>query len=110
MDNQLQETTERLTFGQRRIVPSVCIADAKQHIRTFLGTALEELGFVVFEYSLPNEVAAALDARKPDLVVIGFSSGGVEVGEMVKMLAANRFGGSVLLGRVDKPIDVRIAN
>ena len=97
MDNQLQETTERQTFGQRRIVPSVCIADAKQHIRRFLGTALEELGFVVFECSLPNEVAAALDARKPDLVVIGFSSGGVEVSEMVKMLAANRFGGSVLL-------------
>jgi DNA-binding NtrC family response regulator len=65
MYNQLQETTASQTFGQRKIVPSVCIADAKQHIRTFLGTALEEFGFVVFECSQLTEVVAALDKKSP---------------------------------------------
>ena len=97
MNTQLQETAGRQTFGQRKIVPIACIVDAKQHIRTFLGTALEELGFVVFECSQFNELAAALDERKPNLVVVGFSSGAIEVSEMLNMLAATRFGGSVLL-------------
>ena len=97
MASQPRERIARQTFGQRKIVPRVCIVDAKQHIRAFLGIALEELGFVVFECSQRNEVAAALDERKPDLVVIGYSSGALEVCETVNVLAANRFSGSVLL-------------
>jgi EAL domain len=97
MDHRLQETAAHQTFGQRRIVPIACIVDAKQHIRTFLGAALEEFGFVVFECSQLNELAAALEERKPNLVVIGFSSGAIEVSETVSMLAATGFGGSVLL-------------
>ncbi len=97
MHNQSLEKTARPMFGQRKVVPSVCVVDAKQHIRTFLGGALEELGFIVFESSQLNEVVAALNERTPDLIVIGFSSSGLEVSEMVKMLAATQFGGSVLL-------------
>src|ERR1700738_1857269 len=36
-------------FGRRRVRPCVCVIDRKQHIRTFLCAALEELGFITCE-------------------------------------------------------------
>ena len=41
MNRQSAEVAARPTCGRRGVVPSVCIVDAKQHIRAFLGTALE---------------------------------------------------------------------
>jgi hypothetical protein len=49
MNRQSAEVAARPMFGRRGVVPSVCIVDAKQHIRAFLGTALEEFGFIVCE-------------------------------------------------------------
>jgi hypothetical protein len=49
MNRQSAEVAARPTCGRRGVVPSVCIVDAKQHIRAFLGTALEEFGFIVCE-------------------------------------------------------------
>jgi hypothetical protein len=51
MDRQSAEAVARPIFGRRSVVPSVCIVEAKQHIRAFLGTALEEFGFIVCECS-----------------------------------------------------------
>jgi len=97
MDSQSKEASARSTFGRRKAVPSVCIADAKQHVRAFLGTALEELGFIVSECSDADELVAVLDSRPPDVAVIGLSAGGIEASDMVKTLATKQFGGLVLL-------------
>jgi EAL domain-containing protein (putative c-di-GMP-specific phosphodiesterase class I) len=93
MDDWRAETT----FGRRKVVPRACIADAKQHVRTFLGEALEEMGFITCECAQPSELAAVLNAELPDLVVIGLSTFRVEAGEMLETLAANGFAGKVLL-------------
>ena len=97
MDCQSGEASARPMCGRRKGVPSVCIADAKQHVRTFLGTALEEFGFVVCECPKADELAAVLDAKLPDLVLIGLSAGGIEITDMIKTLATKQFDGLVLL-------------
>jgi EAL domain-containing protein (putative c-di-GMP-specific phosphodiesterase class I) len=97
MDCQSGEASARPMCGRHKGVPSVCIADAKQHVRTFLGTALEEFGFVVCECPKADELAAVLDAKLPDLVIIGLSAGGIEIADMIKTLATKQFDGSVLL-------------
>lgn len=90
------DTAARLVFGQRKVVPSVCIADAKGHVRAFLGAALEELGFVICECSNVDGLAAVLDARHPDIVAIGLTADRVEVGDLIKTLVTNQFTGRVL--------------
>jgi EAL domain-containing protein (putative c-di-GMP-specific phosphodiesterase class I) len=86
-----------IIFGRRKVRPRVCIAEGKKHIRTFLGEALEELGFVSCECGHVTELGTVLDAHRPDLVVLGLSRGGIEAGEMLKKLAAGKFEGKVLL-------------
>ena len=88
---------ELATFGRRKVRPRVCIADGKQHIRKFLGDALEEIGFITCECTQVGELDAALDAQLSDLVVVGLSSGGVEAAAILKALAARAYSGEVLL-------------
>ncbi len=106
MENQRPEEAIKLaTFGRRKIRPRVCVADGKQHIRTFLGEALEELGFITCECTQIGELSAVLDAQLPDLVVVGLSAGGIEAAAMLKALAARAFDGKVLLlGPRDSPV------
>jgi EAL domain-containing protein (putative c-di-GMP-specific phosphodiesterase class I) len=77
-------------------VPCVCIADARQSIRTFLGEALQELGFATLECASAADLEAMLASGRTDLVVIG-SSAGIEACEMVELLAARQFKGKVLV-------------
>src|ERR1700730_6542620 len=84
-------------FGRRRVRPCACVIDRKQHIRTFLCDALEELGFITRECGQLSELDAALNAHCPDLIVLGVSAGGQECGAMLKILAAKEFGGNILL-------------
>ena len=58
-------------FGQRKVRPRACTSDGKRHIRTFLTETLEELGFVTCECAGVGELGAVLDARPPDLLVLG---------------------------------------
>ena len=99
MGTELSEKIIRkATFGRRKVAPRVCIADGKPHIRKFLGEALEELGFITCECTKVSELSAALDGQiMPDLVVVGFSAGGVEAATMLEALAATAFDGKVLL-------------
>lgn len=85
------------TFGQRRIAPRVCVADGKKHIRTFLGEALEELGFITSECSIAGELPALLDLQLPDLVVLGSPADAGEAATILKILVAREFDGKVLL-------------
>ena len=50
MDIQPSDSaTARTTFGQRKLRPRACVIDVKEHTRTALEDALENLGFVTCE-------------------------------------------------------------
>jgi EAL domain-containing protein (putative c-di-GMP-specific phosphodiesterase class I) len=87
--------TKRPIFGRRKIVPRVIVVDGKHHNRTFLVEILDELGFISRECANPAELSAVLDTA-PDLVVLGMSGDGVEIGKILGILADNEFGGRVL--------------
>jgi EAL domain-containing protein (putative c-di-GMP-specific phosphodiesterase class I) len=98
LENQRPEgEIKSATFGQRKVVPCVCVADGKQYIRRFVGEALEELGFITSECTQVGELSTVLDAQRPDLFVVGLSAGGIEAAAMLKALAARAFDGNVLL-------------
>jgi EAL domain-containing protein (putative c-di-GMP-specific phosphodiesterase class I)/CheY-like chemotaxis protein len=80
----------------RWVMPLVCVTDGKPHIRKFLREALSEFGFTIYECVQVSELSAALDAKPPDLVVLGLTAGGVAASEMLKTLAAKDFDGKVL--------------
>ena len=69
----------------------------KKHLRTFLSEALEDLGFVTSECAHASDLAIALDTQQPDLVVLGVSVNGVEVGEILEVLVRKSFTGQVLV-------------
>lgn len=84
-------------FGHRKMMPRACIADSKKHLRMFIADALEDLGFITGECAHARELAAALDAQQPDLVVLGVSVNGIEIGEILEVLVRKSFAGKVLI-------------
>jgi EAL domain-containing protein (putative c-di-GMP-specific phosphodiesterase class I)/CheY-like chemotaxis protein len=80
----------------RRVRPLVCVTDGKSHVRQFLREALSEFGLTIYECVQAGELSTALDAKPPDLVVLGLSAGGIAASEMLKALAAKEFDGKVL--------------
>jgi EAL domain-containing protein (putative c-di-GMP-specific phosphodiesterase class I)/CheY-like chemotaxis protein len=89
-------------FGRRKMARSACICDSNRHVRTFLGDALEELGYIVRESTKADELRGNLDKGPFDLVVIGLSSGGVLASEFLTALSVHHYAGKVLLvGRPD---------
>jgi len=84
------------TFGHRRVRPCVCVIDGKQHIRTFLCDALEELGFITRECAHFGELDTVLEPQ-PDLIVLGLSCGGEEATKILDALRAKEFEGKVLV-------------
>src|SRR6266567_8814543 len=96
-DQRPEDATKRAAFPRHSVMPRVCVADARQQMRTFLAETLEDLGCVTRECVHVAELSAELGTRPPDLVVIGSSAGGIEACEMVELLAAKEFGGQVLV-------------
>jgi EAL domain-containing protein (putative c-di-GMP-specific phosphodiesterase class I)/CheY-like chemotaxis protein len=96
-NHQIAEASKPVLFGHRKIRPRACLADGKQHIRTFLADALEELGFITCECAQIDELPAILETQPPDLFVLGLSAGGVEGATMLTILAAHAYDGKVLL-------------
>ena len=84
-------------FDRRRIRPCVCIVDRKQHIRSFLRDALEEFDLITCECADSCAMDVTLKMQPADLVVLGPSEARKESAELLATLAANRFGGKVLL-------------
>jgi EAL domain-containing protein (putative c-di-GMP-specific phosphodiesterase class I) len=98
MQNQKPEGPSKfVAFGRRKLMPSVCIVDDKQHIRTFLGEALEELGLVTTQCRNARDLDARLDCQHIDLVVLGLSAGGIEASRVLTSLAAKGFDGQILM-------------
>src|SRR5262245_46424782 len=96
-DQRPEDATTLAAFSRHSVTPRVCVADARQQMRTFLAETLEDLGCVTRECVHVAELSAELGTRPPDLVVIGWSAGGIEACEMVELLAAKEFGGQVLV-------------
>jgi EAL domain-containing protein (putative c-di-GMP-specific phosphodiesterase class I) len=89
----------------RAAVPLVCITDGQHHIRKFLREALSEFRFTIYECVEPRELSAALDARSPNLVILGLTAGGIGAGEMLRTLATQDFDGKILpFAERDSPV------
>ena len=84
-------------FGHRKLTPRACIADSKKHLRTFLAESLEDLGFITSECGEPGDLDGLLDTELPDLLVLGVSVDGIEVGKILEVLVRREFGGKVLV-------------
>src|SRR5262245_25342637 len=98
MEDQETGIETRLAARTRqRVMPCVCIADAKLTIRTFIAGALEELGFATVQCARAADLEGILAANRVDLVVIGLSAGGIEACVMVELLAAQKFGGKIVI-------------
>jgi EAL domain-containing protein (putative c-di-GMP-specific phosphodiesterase class I)/CheY-like chemotaxis protein len=92
-----KEHARASSFGHRKVMPRACVADSKKHLRTFLADALEDLGFITSECAHARDLASALDTQRPDLVVLGVSVNGVEIGEILEVLVRKSFAGQVLV-------------
>ncbi|MGY3618799.1 EAL domain-containing protein [Bradyrhizobium sp. USDA 10063] len=84
-------------FGHRKLTPRACVADSKKHLRTFLSDALEDLGFITSECGEATELDGVLDEHRPDLLVLGVSVNGIEVGRILEVLVRKNFAGKVLV-------------
>jgi EAL domain-containing protein (putative c-di-GMP-specific phosphodiesterase class I) len=89
--------TPRRAFGQRKLRPRACVIDVKEHMRSVLEDALENLGFITCECARAGELALMLEVHHPDLVVIGLSIERAEADEILRLLAGRSFAGAVLL-------------
>src|SRR5258708_34993986 len=96
---QTVEATKPVLFGHRKVRPRACLADGKQHIRTFLADALEELGFITCACAQIDELPAILESQPPDLFVLGLSAGGGGGATLLTILAAPRYDRQGLLPR-----------
>lgn len=84
-------------FGQRRLTPRACVADRKQHVRTFLAEALEDIGFIAGECAQAGDLDEILDDQYPDLLVLGVTVDGMEISKIIETLARREFAGKVLV-------------
>ena len=94
---QLQDAIPAPAFGRRKVVPRVCVADGKPHIRDFLRESLEDLGFIVCECDAATNVADIVIEHQSDLVVLGLSAGGIAANAALEALQEIGYHGQVLV-------------
>ena len=97
MDETGRETGRRVGFGRRRVAPRVRIFDRKPYVRIFLTETFEDLGFVAECWARADEILPSLNAVEPDLAVIVVPDAHDGVEQVLKLLAAARFRGKVML-------------
>jgi len=95
-DHSEQRRGEIVQFGRRPIPPRACVVENKTHVRMFLAEMLDELGFIAREADT-LELRAVLRDFRPDLIVLGPLSGGLEVRMLLRTLHAQSYGGKVML-------------
>lgn len=81
---------------RRSDTPLVCVTDGQDHVRQFLREVLSQFSFTIYECVELGELNDALEARPPDLLVLGMTAGGVAAGDILRVLAAKNFDGKVL--------------
>lgn len=85
------------TFGRRKVRPRICIADATQHIRTFLSDTLDDLGFITCECEQLTNLETVIEAQIPDLIILGMATDVIEAVTVLEKLATKPFEGKILL-------------
>src|SRR3984893_3694317 len=95
------------TFGRRKVIPRVCVVDAKRHLRAFLTDILEDLGFVTSECAKDEDLGAILKTHLPALIVLGLSVDGIQAGKVLEVLVRAEFCGKVLAIGARESIIVR---
>lgn len=73
------------------------VLDDEPRFRAFVSKALVGAGFIPHEFGRVPAVEAALTLYKPEIVILDLSLGGSDAVEMMRSLAASRFGGSILM-------------
>ena len=91
------EKDSRRTFGKRKVAPRVCVFESKEHLRTFLAEALEELGLVVRGCASPEGLSEGIRMHHPDILIFGSSIEGMTAVRALELIAAERFDGKILL-------------
>lgn len=92
-----EEDAIAATFGRRKVTPRACVVDSKQHIRSFLREALDELGFITCECEQIENLRAVLTNERPDLLVLGLSGGGFAGNAILEALSRMQFDGKILV-------------
>src|ERR1700738_4413074 len=95
------------TFGRRKVIPRVCVVDAKRHLRAFLTDILEDLGFVTSECAKDEDLGALVKTPLPDLIFLGLSVDGIQAGKVLEVLVRAAFCGKVLAIGARESIIVR---
>jgi hypothetical protein len=95
-DNRGEGGGEIVQFGRRPIPPRACVVENKTHVRTFLSEMLDELGFIAREADT-TEFKAVLRDFRPDLIVLGPLTAGLEVQSLLRTLQGQSYGGAVML-------------
>jgi EAL domain-containing protein (putative c-di-GMP-specific phosphodiesterase class I)/CheY-like chemotaxis protein len=95
--SQFPKLNQIVPFGHRRGAPRVCVVDGKPHIRLFLSSTLEELGFVTHQCGRVLEATEALSSFTPDVVLIGHLTPEYGISDTIRALATMRFRGKVML-------------
>ena len=91
------EKDSRRTFGKRKVAPRVCVFESKEHLRTFLAEALEELGLVVRGCASPEGLSEGIRTHYPDILIFGSSIEGMTAVRALELIAAEGFDGKILL-------------
>jgi EAL domain-containing protein (putative c-di-GMP-specific phosphodiesterase class I) len=95
-DRSALEMGDVVPFGRRPIPPRTCVVENKTHVRTFLADMLDELGFIARE-AMTADIRAMLRDFRPDLIVLGPLSSGLEVRSVMQTLRAQGCGAKVML-------------
>lgn len=73
------------------------IVDDEPQILAFMTKAMQGAGFSASAFSRIADIEAALTRQKPDVVILDLTLGGTDAIEVMRSLAASRYGGKVLL-------------
>lgn len=77
--------------------PIAFVVDDEPQVRSFVSNVLNSSGFTTHQFATSNEVEAALPRLVPQLIILDLSLGDSDAIEVIRALAAARFGGDVLL-------------
>lgn len=79
-----------------RLQPSVCVVSESCHSRDYLRAAFRGTPYSTAECNGARELAAVLDERHPDILIVELSTGDRLAQEVTQLLAAYRFRGALL--------------
>ena len=95
-DDRERQECEIIQFGRRPIPPRACVVENRTHVRMFLADMLDELGFIAREADT-TDIRTTLREFRPDMIILGPLSAGLEVQAVLRTLQAQAYGGAVML-------------